>query len=236
MLIAIINHEQNAAALALRQAFAPHARAVAIDSGSRLTDEERRGFDRTLPNVYYCGLINAVAEFAAPLGDAEPVWVWASDVSAEDHGRAVALAADAFNDPKIGTYAPSAWFSGHPQMWNRGTGRCRRATFAEGFCFATRAAVLRALCPIDTQVNALGWGVDLQLAFLTRQRRQHVVIDDRVQVSHPQSTGYSTDAAQRQRMAWLAGLPPRARRYHRVASWGWTKRPPFTAWVESLPW
>jgi hypothetical protein len=236
MLVAIINHAQTAAALALKQAFSAQATTVALDSGSTLSDAERAGFDRALPNVYYSGLINAVAELAAPLGDDEPVYVWASDVSVGDPGRAVALAQEAFENPQIGTYAPSAWFSGHAQMWNHRTGRLRRGTFAEGFCFATRAAVLRALCPIDTRINAFGWGLDLQIAFLTRQRRQYVVIDDRIEVSHPKSTGYSTSEAQRQRQAWVAGLSPRARRYHRVASWGWTRQPPLTALVHSLPW
>ena len=236
MHVAIINHEHTAAALALKAAFAPHAEVLALDSGSNLTTAERSQFDLALPNVYYSGLLNAVAESTAGLDDNDVVYLWSSDVSHGDYAAAVSRAREAFLDPGVGTYAPSAWFSGHRQMWNKRTGGLRPVTFVEGFCFATRAGVLRRLCPVDTSVNALGWAVDIQLGYLTRRSALRTVVDDRLEVRHPRSTGYSTRAAALQRRAWLAQLPAGARRFHRVASWTWTKRRPFAAWISSLRW
>ena len=166
----------------------------------------------------------------------DPIYVWASDVSYRDLGGALALAASAFQQPEIGTYAPSAWFSGHPQMWNQRRNGVRRTLFVEGFCFASRARVLRQLCPIDLERNALGWGVDIQLGYVTRQCGLYTVVDDRLKVDHPRSTGYSTAAAPIQRHRWVAGMPPSARRFHRVATWEFTKHRPLNRLLATLPW
>jgi hypothetical protein len=236
MLIAILNHGHTAAALALKRAFAAHAPTVALDSGSTLTAAERAGFDVALPNVYYSGLLNAVAELAAPLGDGEPVYCWASDVSHSDPAQVLARAQEAFADPAVGTYAPSAWYSGHPQMWQKRTGRLRRVLFVEGFCFATRAGLLRQLCPIDTTMNSHGWGIDIHLGYLTRGAGLASVVDDRLRVEHPRSTGYSATTAARQRKAWAARLPRGARWFHRLASIDLFKRGPGMRVVLALPW
>lgn len=236
MLIAILNHEHTAAALALKRTFAACGPVVALDSGSTLTAAERAGFDVALPNVYYSGLLNAVAGLAAGLGDEEPVYCWASDVSYPDLAQALARAREAFADPAVGTYAPSAWYSGHPQMRQQRTGRLRRVLFVEGFCFATRAGLLRQLGPIDMAVNSHGWGIDIHLGYLTRRAGLRSVVDDRLRVGHPRSTGYSATTAARQRAAWTARLPRGARWFHRLASIDLLKRLPGTRAVLALPW
>lgn len=236
MLVAIVNHGLNAQALSLKRAFLPHTRTVAIDSGSELTPAERAGFDLALPNVYYSGLLNAVADEAANLPADEPVFVWCSDVTYRDYGEASALAADAFTRPRVGTYAPSAWYSTHRQMWNRRSGLLRSVTFVEGFCFATRAFLLRQLCPIDTTRNRLGWGLDVQLGYLTRHAGLLSVVDDRIEVQHPPETGYSRVAARHERSAWQAGLPQRPRLFHQLARRQVNKRPLTMRLLLSLPW
>ncbi len=236
MLFIIINHRHNQATIALKAAFSPHADVLAIDSGSDLTPAERPHFDLALPNVYYSGLLNAAAEATGTRPDDEIVYVWCSDVSHESASAVLARASEAFADPRVGTYAPSAWFSGHPQMWNKHTGALRHVPFVEGFCFATRAGLLRELCPIDLSLNAMGWGIDMHLGYLTLRRARRTVVDDRIEVKHPRSTGYSKSIAGQQRIAWTAALPPAARRFHRIAAWSWTKRRPFSAWVCSWTW
>jgi hypothetical protein len=236
MLFTIINHRHNQASIALKAAFAPHVDVFLIDSGSDLSPAELPHFDLALPNVYYCGLLNAAAHAARSRPADEVIYLWSSDVSHDFPAAVLARATEAFADPRVGTYAPSAWFSGHAQMWNKHTGALRPVPFVEGFCFATRAGLLRELCPIDTSLNAMGWGIDMQLGYLTLHRAQRTVVDDRIEVKHPKSTGYSTSIAQQQRAAWSANLPPAARRFHRVAEWSWTKRRPFSAWVCSWPW
>jgi hypothetical protein len=236
MLLAVINHGLSGQALALKRAFAPHTPALAIDSGSALTSVERAAFDLALPNVYYSGLLNAVATASANLPADEPVFIWCSDVTAPDYERACALAADALARPDVGTYAPSAWYSPHRQMWNRRSGALRAVTFVDGFCFATRASLLRQLCPIDTKRNRLGWGLDVQLGYLTRHARLRAVVDDRLEVRHPQSTGYSRPAAGRERGAWQAQLPREPRWFHRLARHKLNKHPLTMRLILSFPW
>lgn len=236
MLLAVVNHARTAEALALKRAFTPHLETVAIDSGSALSAEERAGFDVALPNVYYAGLLNAVAAATTGRPAAEPVYVWASDVAHDDPAAVVARAAAAFADPRIGLYAPSAWFAGQRQMHRRPGGALRQVLFVEGFCFATRLGLLRALCPVDPAVNTMGWGLDLQLGYLAHAAGLRCVVDDAVEVRHPRATGYPKAEASRQRRNWVAAQSPAARRFHRIASWEWAKRRPFVAWLAGSRW
>lgn len=236
MLFIVLNHRHNDAAIRLKTAFSPYADVLAIDSGSDLSPTERPHFDIALPNVYYCGLLNAATRAAQNRADDEIVYLWSSDVSHQSPADVTRRATEAFADARIGTYAPSAWFSGHPQMWNKHTGTLRRVLFVEGFCFATRVGLLRALCPIDTSVNTMGWGVDIQLGYLTLRHARRTVVDDRIEVRHPKSTGYSTTIAHQQRVAWTAQLPPSARRFHLISQKSWSKRRPFSAWLCKCPW
>lgn len=236
MLIAIINHALNAQALHLKRTLSPHARTLAFDSGSALTADDRTGFDVTLANVYYSGLLNAVAIHTALLPPDDPVLVWCSDVTCDDHVRLCALVREAFHEPHIGIYAPSATHSDHPQMRNRHTAGLRRVTFTDGFCFATRASILHRLCPIDTRLNRRGWGLEVQLGYLARVAGWHAVIDDRIEVNHPRNTGYCRDTAWRERGAWQAALPPAPRLFHRLARRPLIKRPLTMRLMLALPW
>jgi hypothetical protein len=110
-------------------------------------------------------------------------------------------------------------------MANHGTGGLRRVTFVDGFCFATRAHLLRRLCPIDTQVNLRGWGLEVQFGYLARHTDLRTVVDDSIEVQHPRSTGYCRKAAWRERGAWQARLPARVRLFHRLARRPLAKHP-----------
>jgi hypothetical protein len=236
MFIAVINHALNAQALQLKQIFSRLARTIAIDSGSPLTAAERAGFDLALPNVYYSGLLNAVAEHTALHAPDDPVFIWCSDVTCDDYARLVALARAAFTDPRIGVYAPSAWHSDQAHMRCRRTGGLRHVTFVDGFCFAARNTLLQQLCPIDTRFNRFGWGVELQLAYLAHHGNWQVMIDDRIEVRHPRSTGYCRATACRERGAWQARLPTRPRLFHRLARRSVSKHPLTMRLLLALPW
>lgn len=236
MLVAIINHALTRHALELKRAFSPHARTIAIDSGSLLTTDEYPQFDVALPNVYYSGLLNAVAEQSAGLDAADPVYICCSDVTVGDPARAIALVREAFSDRRIGSYAPSAHHSDHRQMACERTGRLRVVTFVDGFCFATRAGLLRQLCPIDLQQNLRGWGLEVQLGYLTRRAGQRTVVDDRIEVQHPRSTGYCRREAWRERGAWQARLSSRPRLFHRLARRKVNKHPLTMRLLLALPW
>jgi len=217
LLVAVVNHEQQAGARRLVEAFRPHATVIALDSGSRLAPHERALFDACLPNVYYAGLLNEAVRALAAAPAREILYFVCSDVVVPDAARAVRLACDAFADPRVGVYAPSATRSGHPQMLARGGG-LREAAFVEGFCFAARRDVLAALCPVDLSENRLGWGLDRQLGYLALRAGLRSVVDHRLTVVHEGSSGYDTAEAGRQRDAWVATLEAPARRFHWLAS------------------
>jgi hypothetical protein len=236
MFVAVINHALTAQARHLKRSFAGHAHTIAIDSGSSLTSADRADFDVALPNVYYSGLLNEIERQASSLGANDPVYIWCSDVAVSDHGEAISLADAAFTDPTIGTYAPSAWHSFHGQMRNRGTGRLRTVSFVDGFCFATRVSVLRELCPIDTRVNIRGWGLEVQIGYLTRRAGLRTVIDDRIEVRHPSTTGYSRDTANAERVDWRKRLPAPAWLFFQLATRRFVKQSLGMRLLLALPW
>src|SRR5262245_40997090 len=201
LLVAIVNHQRTDAALALGAAFRPAAEVVLIDSGSRLSRRQARGFDLALPNVYYSGLLNAVVEQAVERGAAR-VYVVCSDVSFPDCALAARRAEAALDRPGVGAYAPSARGSPHLRMRRRAGGRCRRVAFVDGFAFAARRELLEQLCPVDTSLNALGYGLDVQLGYLALRDGLDSVVDDGVTVEHPVGSGYSREEAERQWRRW----------------------------------
>ena len=66
--------------------------------------------------------------------------------------------------------------------------------------------ILDEMLPIDTDVNKLGWGVDLALSHFARVHKMLVIVDDRVKVIHPKGTGYNRDAALAQMRQWHATI------------------------------
>lgn len=215
LLIAILNHGPAARALALRSTLRRGAPAIAIDSGSRLSAEERAAFDYVLPNVFYAGLL-AAATAAARSGGYEWLWIWTSDVSAASPGGCVAQALPVLRRADAGIYAPAANHSPHPQMHPRDDHSVRAATFVDGFCFAARTDLLETLCA-DGGGHGFGYGVDIHLGWLARRRGLRAWIDHGNVVAHPRSTGYSARAAKLGWKRWRARLPFATRLFHRLA-------------------
>ena len=218
MFVAIINHGLVEQTLELKRRISMYSPTEAIDSGSELTPAQSAGFDVCLPNVYYSGLINAVALRTAALSPDQPVLIWCSDVTCDALGRLFGLLESSFDDPTVGSYAPSAWYSYFKHMHRGRKERVRPVTFVDGFCFATRVRFLRQLCPIDTTLNMRGWGLEVHLGYLVQRAGMKTVIDDRIQVAHPPSTGYSTTTAADERRNWVEHLPQGARVFHRLAN------------------
>jgi hypothetical protein len=216
MLVAIVNHNCNANAIALRRSFLPLGPVKLIDSGSRFEPGERQHFDELLPNVYYSGLLNRVYELAATLDDAEPLLITCSDVVIAEPARLVGLMRDAFSrNPKIQIWAPSATGEGahFRHMMPRGD-KPRRVSFVDGYCFAVRKGMLSRVCPVDLRVNSLGWGIDRQLGYLAAISRGSVVVDDRISIMHPNGEGYDRNEASRQYRSWRSRMRYLARIFH----------------------
>lgn len=212
--VVIVNHERTADALLLADSFRPHAEVSCIDSGSRLSPRERERFDLCLPNVYYSGLFNAAVSGCAELDDDDALLLVCSDVRVPDASRVVTLAREAFGDARTGVWGPSASGSAFRTMHNQGARRLRELPFVEGFCLAARLHLLRAVAPVDTRINPLGWGLDVHVALGARRAGLRCVIDDRVRVTHDFGSGYDQTLAHTQWKAWLATLPEDEQRGH----------------------
>jgi hypothetical protein len=214
MLVSIINHNRNADAIALREAFAPLVPVRLLDSGSKLSEAERKQFDECLPNVYYSGLLNRTAEIARSEPPEAPVLLICSDVGVGNAGHLLACLSDAFSDPRVMVWAPCAKVRSFPHMVPHGTGGLRRVSFADGFCFAARRKLFDQVCPVDVTVNRIGWGPDVQFGYLAAIAGGLSVIDDRVEVVHDEGSGYAYEEASRQYLDWRSRLPWPARMFH----------------------
>jgi hypothetical protein len=214
--VAIFNHNRNRDAHALADGFRAFAPVIAIDSGSDFGPGEAAWFDLRLPNVYYAGLLNAAVAACDDMAAGDVLYVVCSDVRVADYGLAASRAGDAFNDPRIGVYGPSATGTSFPMIRNHGAATLRDVPFVEGFCLAARLELLRGLVPVDTTVNALGWGVDVHLSWRARVARYRCVIDDGIEVQHEFGAGYTHSAARAQMKAWLQTQSFAARRGHKL--------------------
>lgn len=231
LLTAIVNHGLAPAALRLRDAFAGCGPAVAIDSGSDLTAEERSAFDECLPNVYYTGLMHAVLERCTARPDSDVLFFVCSDVSFEDVAETYRLAQAAFQDPHVGIWGPAATGAHFSTIANFGSHRMRDVAVVEGFCIAARLGLFRALFPMALELNRYGCGLDLQMAYYARAQRLRVVIDDRLQVHHAIGKGYSRREAKLQQAQWEKQLSPPAQRAHRLYSDRWVMQRRLGCWL-----
>lgn len=224
MFVAILNHKLNDETVRMVEGFRPYAEVFAIDSGSEPEPRHYPYFGRMLPNVHYSGMVNAACEALRDGSDQTLVYLITSDVRIDAYDRLIALTKEAFQDPRVGVYAPSVVPGGsiHQQMIHRSAGGLRRVVWTDGFCFAMRATVLRRIYPIDTSLNRIGWGIDLYLSYMARRLGMDAVVDDRVIVghtpgpNHPDPVRYDADA-RRQFNAWFESLSPAARRFRRIA-------------------
>jgi len=230
--VAVLNHNRTRDAIAIRALFAPHAPCVLIDSGSALGPSERESIDIALPNVHYSGMLReAVRRFA----DARSILFVASDVRVADAHELVARAVDALSSHDVGAWAPSAQASAHPSMVYQATKRARRAPFVEGFCFAAKMDLLGEL-PIDTELNSIGWGLDVHLGYLAACRRSRCLVDDRVQVFHPRGSAYDKADARMQRDAWYAERSASARLFRRLTGFRSSHNERIATLIAGLPW
>ena len=217
MLVVIVNHNHNAEAISLKRRFAALAPTRLLDSGSALAPDERAHFSECLPNVFYSGLLNRTAEWAAGLRGDAPVLLVCSDVAVAEPAELLSCMADAFADPKLMVWAPCAAVRSFPHMNPAGSGGLRRVSFTDGFCFAARKSLWDAVCPVDVSVNRLGWGPDVQFAYVALTMGGWCAVDDRIEVRHPDGPGYDPEEAMRQYRAWRSGFAFPARLFHAYA-------------------
>lgn len=208
ILCCILNYNENAGASAWADRLSPYFDTVILDSGSnpRCTHPLAVPLD----NLYYSGLMNE-AWRRGKEGGYEWVMIVTSDIAIQ--GRFVAPLAAAMQDitrtTNVGLYQPSTAWRGRslPQSRCHWTGRLRSTSFQEGWFHLIRMDLMDKVCPVDTSLNLLGWGIDLALCHFARVMNLMVLVDDRIRVVHPGGSGYNKREAERQMRAWHATLP-----------------------------
>lgn len=212
LLVAIINHNDNQNGISLKKAFAPHAKTLLIDSGSDFEEGEREEFDIRLPNVYYNGLLNEAYSYLH--GELTHLLLITSDVEIPDAKALIDRITEVYSSRKVGVYAPSAAHSTHGHMNNKGTGKLRKVTFTEGFCFVMPKEYLDQICPINLEVNRIGHGIDVFMGYLSMKNKAYALVDDTIIVDHPHGSGYSDKEARVQRDNWFAQHEKKAQIFH----------------------
>lgn len=208
ILCCIFNHNRNAEAIAWSQRLSPWFDTLILDSGSEPRCEHPTAVP--LDNVYYSGLVNEAYDRAVA-GGYPWVMLLTSDlqIREKDAPRLAEAMREISRSVNVGLYQPSTAWRGRslPQSRCHFTGRMRPANFQEGWFHLVRTDLLAQICPIDTAVNRLGWGIDLALSHFARLAHLLILVDDRIRVVHPGGSGYNTEEALRQMRAWHATLP-----------------------------
>ena len=208
ILCCIFNHNDNASAGAWADRLSGRFDTLILDSDSNPRCPHPLAVP--LDNVYYSGLTNEAYRRAVE-GGYRWVLIVTSDLQISEKHTARLLAAmeQISHAQNVGLYQPSTAWRGRslPQSRCHWTGRMRPASFQEGWFHLVRTDLLGKICPIDTSLNLLGWGIDLALSHFARVSRLLILVDDRIRVVHPGGTGYNRDEALRQMRAWHATLP-----------------------------
>ena len=208
ILCCIFNYNENAGASAWADHLSPYFDTVILDSGSNPRCPHPLAVP--LDNLYYSGLMNE-AWRRGKEGGYGWVMIVTSDIAIQE--RFVAPLAAAMQDiartTNVGLYQPSTAWRGRslPQSRCHWTGRLRSTSFQEGWFHLIRMDLMDKVCPVDTSLNLLGWGIDLALSHFARMMDLMVLVDDRIRVVHPGGSGYNKAEAERQMRAWHATLP-----------------------------
>jgi hypothetical protein len=185
VLVVIANYDFSSNADLLKDRFGMHFKTISIDSSSPTPP---RNVDFIIPNKYYPGLWNAAVKEAISNGYQWLMFV-ASDLQIRDVDLLCGFAAEAINLNEIGVWAPSVSSGSRvafPILLNRASSGIRESGVVEGFFFLTRTKILKSIYPIPDEFR-YGWAVDVLTCHKSYQADLLCVVDDRVQIYHPQS-------------------------------------------------
>lgn len=209
VLCCIFNHNHNDDAVRWYEGLSPYFETVILDSGSNPPCSHTGAM--VLPNIYYSGLMNTAYELLKQKG-CRWLMIVTSDIEIDSANltRLVSAMDRISHSTNVALYQPCCKLSLHgralPQSVCHFTGKMRCTNFQEGWFHMVCREILDEVLPIDTDVNKLGWGVDLALSHFARVHKMLVIVDDRVKVIHPKGTGYNRDAALAQMRQWHATI------------------------------
>lgn len=195
----IVNHNCNENAAALRQDLSLYFDTVVLDSGS----DKKEPYYVSLGNVYYSGLLNHSYRMAREAGYDYLLMVCSDVVFERKEIKKMVDNLEKSRLEGIGVYSPASSGRSHT-FCKREFGKGFRAVpFTEGFIFLASLKVLDEMLPVDLSVNKFGWGLDVGKGYFSRKKDLLCVIDDGVEVFHPESTGYSNEKAEAAMWSWV---------------------------------
>ncbi len=210
ILCCIFNHNSNEKAIEWYDRLHNDFETVILDSGSVPACNHPAAV--TLDNIFYSGLMNEAYSIASAKG-CRWLMIVTGDLEIDERncGMLVRGMKEIMDSGNVDLYQPSCKWSlkgrSHLQSMCHFSGGMRCVNFQEGWFHLIRMELMKAFMPIDTDINRMGWGIDLALAHFARVRKQLVIVDDRVKIMHPRGTGYNRDKAKAQMKAWLATIP-----------------------------
>lgn len=208
VLCCIFNYNDNANAIAWSERLSPCFDTVILDSGSQPRCEHPSAVH--LDNIFYSGLTNEAYQRAQE-GNYPWVVIITSDLKiSPKNEKALRLRMEKFSMAKnIGLYQPGNSHKGrsHRQSKARIWGGIRRSNFQEGWFHMVRTDLLGKICPIDLNINRLGWGVDMALSYYALAANLLILVDNEITVEHPGGTGYNNEQADTQMKNWFTTLP-----------------------------
>ena len=109
----------------------------------------------------------------------------------------------------VGLYQPAngIFSKSHSKSKASLFGGIRKTNFQEGWFHMVRTDLLGRICPVDLNVNRLGWGLDMGLSYFANHEGRLILVDSDITVSHPSGTGYNSKEANRQMNEWFQTIP-----------------------------
>jgi glycosyltransferase involved in cell wall biosynthesis len=207
VLCCIFNYNDNQNAIAWSERLSPYFDTVILDSGSQPRCEHPTAV--ALDNIYYSGLTNE-AHQRAKAGNYPWTVIITSDlkISAKNE-KALRLRMEKISyATNVGLYQPGNSRKGrsHRQSKARIWPGMRRSNFQEGWFHMVRTDLLDEICPINLDINRLGWGIDMALSYYANAKGLLILVDNDVTIVHPGGTGYSNKEADRQMENWFRSL------------------------------
>jgi hypothetical protein len=190
----ILNHNIPANADSLYEKLSPVFDDVEIwDSGSD-SDKIPAHLGRAFPNIYWTGAWN---EALRTCSDYDAVWMVGCDVEllneAIDYRKAIESCL------LFGCWSPCIDGRGMPFM--QGTNYCHGQPMSvrniEGISFALSGPLMQKVKKL-VEGSSIGFGQDFWLCYMSRTNGFKNIIDGRVKIFHPFTTGYDADKAHRQ--------------------------------------
>ena len=204
-LVLIFNHESTENAIKLKKQLSNFFECSILDSGSNLTDNEKSEIDYSFGNIYYNGLINEACKISKEK-EADYCTIITSDVTIVDPEGYSNYLKSTIDQNDTGIYMPSCDNSIFKQHLHRKNKGLVKASLSEGFCYTVKVELLDKICPIDLNINRLGFGTSHVLSYVSLRLGLHVYVDHRVQILHPYGSGYSKKEAYKQQMNWMRSL------------------------------